>query len=58
MKTGETHFVQWIPHGDPVPEGAEYRGHGHWSALVKLPPSYVKGGKSRPLGGKARVTAA
>jgi hypothetical protein len=38
MKKDEVHYVQWICHGVPVPEGSEYLAHGHHSALVKLPP--------------------
>jgi hypothetical protein len=37
MRVGETIELKWVMHGNPVPEGAEKRGHGHWSTLVKLP---------------------
>jgi hypothetical protein len=40
MKKGEVHYVQWICHGAPVPDGSEYLAHGHHSALVKLPDNW------------------
>jgi hypothetical protein len=39
MRVGEVIHAEWICHGTPVPDGADYAGHGHHSTLVKHIPS-------------------